>query len=84
VHNTEAIPVRNCIEAIRGHRDKNGDPSRREYLIRWKGKPSSDDTWVPMWLMADGQALIDDYERRLYGDLQGFKQPARKRAKLTD
>jgi hypothetical protein len=64
---TDAVtPERNCMKEIRGHRDKNG---QREYLIRWKGKPSSDETWVPMALVADAQELVDDYQRRMYGDL---------------
>lgn len=49
------------VEAILGHR---GPPRSRQYLIRWQGYTSADDSWEPRGNIDDGP-LIQEYEDRL-------------------
>ena len=47
------------VEAILGHR---GRPSRRTFLIRWKGYSAAEDTWEPERNLGNSQPLIVDYK----------------------
>merc|ERR1719244_1031833 len=48
-----------------GHRDPAGDPSQREYCVKWKDWPSSSNTWEPIANVTHCQALVDQYERKM-------------------
>ena len=47
------------VEAVLGHR---GRPSRRTFLIRWKGYSAAEDTWEPERNLGNAQPLIMEYK----------------------
>ena len=47
------------VEAVLGHR---GRPSRRTFLIRWKGYSAAEDTWEPERNLGNAQPLIVEYK----------------------
>ena len=47
------------VEAVLGHR---GKPSRRTFLIRWKGYSAAEDTWEPERNLGNAQPLITEYK----------------------
>ena len=49
------------VEAILAHR---GQGARRRYLIKWKGYPTSDNTWEPERNLTHAQETLENYKRR--------------------
>ena len=47
------------VEVVLGHR---GKPSRRTFLIRWKGYSTAEDTWEPERNLSNAQPLITEYK----------------------
>ena len=46
------------VEAIVSHRDAR---RRREYLVKWAGYSSLDNTWVPLSNLKNAQEKVDLY-----------------------
>jgi transposase InsO family protein len=64
VHNIGSdIPFGNSftLSSIIAHR---GPPHQREYKIRWKGRPSSEDSWEPTANINDPAAITTYWSRR--------------------
>jgi hypothetical protein len=52
------------VEAILDHR---GGKRRQQYLVKWKGYPSSDATWEPRWALHHAPDIVNHYESDLEG-----------------
>jgi hypothetical protein len=52
------------VEAILDHR---GGKRRRQYLIKWKGYPSSDITWELKWALRHAPDIVTRYKSDLEG-----------------
>jgi hypothetical protein len=52
------------VEAILDHR---GGKCRRQYLVKWKGYPSSDATWEPRQALHHALDVVSHYESALEG-----------------
>ena len=48
------------VEAILAHR---GQGARRRYLIKWKGYPTSDNTWEPERNLTHAQETLESYKK---------------------
>ena len=48
------------VEAILNHRQYRG---KRQYLIKWKGYPSSENTWEPQTNLERSEQLLKEYKR---------------------
>ena len=65
------------IDRIDGHRDRRG---QREFRVKWRGYPVSQNTWEPRAeIERRAASLIEDYEKRLGQD----DPPAKRKPKLT-
>ena len=49
------------VESIVKHR---GTGKRREYFIKWKGYPSSEDTWEPERHLKNARTILNNYKKR--------------------
>jgi hypothetical protein len=54
-------PLSFVVDRIVNHK---GPASRREYLVRWKGRPASEDSWEPV-INFDDEQVIRDYWARV-------------------
>ena len=65
------------IEAILAHRRKGNE---WQYLIKWKGYGSNDNTWIPEAELENAQETLDEYKRRhKVEDIPSAKRTTRKR-----
>lgn len=48
------------VEAVLGHRRYRGKP---QYLIKWKGYPTSDNSWEPMAHLTNAKKMVDAYKK---------------------
>ena len=49
------------IERILRHR---GPPSRRSFLIQWKGYSAEEDSWIPEQDLKNAKSALTDYKKR--------------------
>ena len=49
------------VEAIINHK---GTGNRRRYFIRWKGYPSSENTWEPEKYLKHARTILNNYKKR--------------------
>ena len=49
------------VEAILAHREQG---AQRRYLIKWKGYPTSDNTWEPERNLIHAQETLENYKRQ--------------------
>ena len=65
------------IEAILAHRRKGNE---WQYLIKWKGYGSNDNTWIPESELENAQEMLDEYKKmRKVEDIPPAKRTTRKR-----